>query len=178
MSETLFQRLRADHSRVLDRAAALELAVAETQAGGRIDPTTESALRELLGLLKGQFATHMRLEEEALYPALRSVLPATSASLSPLSSEHSELVAMLAALIELAARPGDGARDEQITVQVRDLADLLRIHIRKEEAVVFSIAERVLGPAELARLGRFGTGADHSDPSPRPAPGDSKGIHL
>jgi ABC-type uncharacterized transport system ATPase subunit len=58
---------------------------------------------------------------------------------------------MLADLEETLCLPNE-ARDEQMTVQIRDLVDLLRIHIRKEEALVIGMAERVLRPSEVEAL--------------------------
>jgi hemerythrin-like domain-containing protein len=39
-----------------------------------------------------------------------------------------------------------------VAVQLRDFVDLLRIHIRKEEVVVFRVAERALAPDAVAAL--------------------------
>jgi len=147
---------------VLDEVAAIEAAVSGLGAGDRLAPEAEQGLRALLALLEDQFATHMRAEDERVFPALLAALPGSRTSVTPLAAEHRELRAMLAALLEQTRRAPTPARDEQIAVQVHDLADLLRIHIRKEEAVVLSIAERVLTPAEQARLDSEGAG----DPSP------------
>jgi hemerythrin-like domain-containing protein len=177
MGPALFERLRSDHRRVLEETAQIEAAVAGPGDGGRFDAGVEVRLRDLLALLERQFATHMRAEDEAVFPALSAALPASGASLAPLAAEHRELRTMLAALVELVARPASGGRDEQIAVQVRDLADLLRIHIRKEEAVVFSIAERVLTPAELARLDSLAPGDAPPTHDPRPGRESSRGQH-
>ena len=79
---------------------------------------------------------------------------------------------MLAALIGLLQSPAGSARDEQIAIQMADLAELLRIHIRKEERLVFQVAERVLRPGELERLmsdRTTGTRPARSEPdSPNP----------
>lgn len=152
MGTGAFERLRADHRRVLDETAAIEAWVSGLGLPGRLTPAAEAGLRALLTLLERQFATHMRAEDECVFPALVAALPEARDSVRPLAAEHRELRSMLAALFErLADAPGP-VRDEQITVQVHDLADLLRIHIRKEEAVVLGVAERVLSPAEIARL--------------------------
>jgi hemerythrin-like domain-containing protein len=94
----------------------------------------------------------MASEDEVLFPALAAALPAAGASLAPLQVEHRELRGMLAALAESLAASPSAERDEQIAIQVADMAELLRIHIRKEEALVFRVAERVLRPGELQRL--------------------------
>jgi hemerythrin-like domain-containing protein len=92
----------------------------------------------------------MAAEDEVLYPALMNALPETRASIEPLCADHGALRMMLSDLEETLSLPGDDR--EQITVQVRDLVDLLRIHIRKEEALVIGMAERVLRPAEVEAL--------------------------
>jgi hemerythrin-like domain-containing protein len=168
-----FERLRQDHRRVLAETDAIEAAVAAMGPGGRLDPEAERGVRALLELLARQFATHIHDEDEIVFPALMRALPEARTSVAPLAAEHAELRAMLQALLAQVDRPAHAARDEQIAVQVRDLADLLRIHIRKEEAVVLSIAERVLSPAEQARLGGDPAGHDtppHADRPGREAP--------
>jgi hemerythrin-like domain-containing protein len=61
---------------------------------------------------------------------------------------------MLAALQNTVSRERSPDRDEQLAVEIRDIVDLLRIHIRKEEAVVLRVAERTLAPPELRRIAR------------------------
>jgi hemerythrin-like domain-containing protein len=141
--ESIFERMREDHRRVLDEVAAMEQAV----AGGA---DSVPAVRGLVALLGRQFGSHMAAEDEVLYPALMNALPETRASIEPLCADHGALRMMLSDLEETLSLPGDDR--EQMTVQVRDLADLLRIHIRKEEALVIGMAERVLRPAEVEAL--------------------------
>ena len=81
-------------------------------------------------------------------------------------------------LIRLKATLGEPAgpdRDEQIVVQLRDFIDLLRIHIRKEEALVISVAERVLRQSEVellkARMSRGVRAERHPGP-----PSGQKGV--
>lgn len=142
--ESIFERMREDHRRVLAEVAAMEEAVA-----GGADPVP--AVTSLVALLGRQFGSHMAAEDEVLYPALMNALPEARASIEPLCADHSALRMMLADLEETLSLPGED-RDEQMTVQVRDLVDLLRIHIRKEEALVIGMAERVLRPAEVEAL--------------------------
>ena len=143
--ETIFERMREDHRRVLDEVAAMEAAMT-----GGTDPT--QAVSRLVALLARQFGSHMAAEDEVLYPALMNALPETRASIEPLRADHGALRMMLADLEEAMRQEPGEMRDEQIVVQVRDLVDLLRIHIRKEEALVIGVAERVLQPAEVEAL--------------------------
>ncbi|HET9940239.1 MAG TPA: hemerythrin domain-containing protein, partial [Candidatus Eisenbacteria bacterium] len=59
--ETIFERMRNDHRRVLDEVAAME----EAMTSGK-DAT--QAVSRLLALLARQFGSHMAAEDEVLYP--------------------------------------------------------------------------------------------------------------
>jgi hemerythrin-like domain-containing protein len=144
-----YARFRRDHARVRLRIDALEAAI---PAHGR--SASEPVLRRHLRAIERQFDTHLAAEEAVLYPLLARVLPAAAPSLRPLHDEHEELRAILASLKAALATPQGRERDEQIAVQLRDFVDLLRVHIRKEESVVFDVSERVLRPGELRGLRR------------------------
>jgi hemerythrin-like domain-containing protein len=157
------ERMREDHRKVLERLAQL---APETPHGTR---PPVPAVREFVDFLAGQFETHMAAEDDALFPIVLRTLPAVTDTLAPLQLEHRELRTMLQALRELLDTPAGKVRDEQIAIQMADLAELLRIHIRKEERLVFQVAERVLRPGELERLvsGRTtGTGPEPDPPNP------------
>jgi hemerythrin-like domain-containing protein len=173
----IFERMREDHRSVLERIRVLDSAAAAIPKGAAGDwPGPEA--REVLALLGRQFQTHMAAEDEVLYPALAEALPVARPSMEPLIADHGALRMMLADLEQELGEPASDARNEQMGVQLRDLADLLRIHIRKEEAVVFTIAERALTPKELealaARLDRGPAG--HVRSTQRPVTGPSKGA--
>jgi hypothetical protein len=161
----IFRKLRADHRRVLGALDTLEREVALLRPAGltrtraraaagvrRVRPLPTRSLAALVSGLARQFATHMTAEDDSLFPSLAAALPETERSLEPLRAEHAELRAILASLAALLDSPRSSARDEQIVVQWRDFAALLRIHIRKEEALVFNVAEHALPPRELARV--------------------------
>jgi hemerythrin-like domain-containing protein len=147
----IFERMRGDHRRVLATVAGIE---ADLLSGGvrALGPRDEERLREACALMESQFTSHMAAEDEILYPSLMQTLPETRASVVPLAGEHLELRDMLARLTATLDEPAGPERDEQIAVQIRDFIDLLRIHIRKEEALVISVAERVLRPREVEFL--------------------------
>lgn len=142
-----FLAFRHDHAAVLARLERLEReAVAD---GGR---PAEGALRELVEYLERQFGTHMAAEDRVLYPALRTAFPEARGTLEPLLADHAELRQMRAALARLLDGQAAPARDEQVAVLARDLADLLRLHIRREESVVLDVAARVLNHDELSAM--------------------------
>jgi hemerythrin-like domain-containing protein len=173
MRTEIFQQMREDHRRVLE-----DILVLERAASGRPEQRDESwpgdDARRVLRALTRQFATHMAAEDEVLYPVLIGTLPETRLSLEPLFADHDALRLMLDDLGAMLEEPAGLARNEQIAIGFQDFIDLLRIHIRKEEAIVIGVAERVLNDAEVAalaaRLGRR-TEADSS----RPAAGHSEG---
>lgn len=169
----LIEQMRRDHARVLSEIATLESALASPDA----KPSGIAAdVPSLLDLLERQFRTHMLAEDEVLFPALLRALPASAGSLEPLHDEHAELRLMLKRLRATLAEPAGKSRDEQTAVQVHDLADLLRIHIRKEESLVFGVAARLLGQEAIdAVLARMNPDA-HPDEGPRPNPTQAKGT--
>ncbi|HET9252480.1 MAG TPA: hemerythrin domain-containing protein [Candidatus Eisenbacteria bacterium] len=173
----IFERMREDHRNVLERIRVLDVAAAAIPREAAGDwPGAET--RQVLALLRRQFQTHMAAEDEVLYPALAEALPVARPSMDPLMADHGALRMMLADLEQELEEPASDARNEQIGVQLRDLADLLRIHIRKEEAVVFTIAERALNPREVEALAaRMDRGPAGQVRSPQgPAAGPSKGA--
>lgn len=142
-----FLAFRHDHAAVLARLERLE-----REAGGPGATPAEAPLRELVAHLERQFATHMAAEDHVLYPALRSAFPEARGTLDPLLADHAELRQLRAALARLLDGAPAPARDEQVAVLARDLADLLRLHIRREESVVLDVAARVLNHDELSAM--------------------------
>jgi hemerythrin-like domain-containing protein len=173
MSEA-FEQMRSDHRRVLERVAGLETTLLR-EGHHRIGAEDESALRDVLGLFREQFSTHVAAEDEVLFPALVEALPETRISVAPLEAEHAELRDMLARLEATLAEPARPDRDEQLAVQLRDYIDLLRIHIRKEEALVIRVAEQVLRPREVQALSARMSQGPRSERGGGPA-GGRKGV--
>jgi hemerythrin-like domain-containing protein len=161
----IFAAMRLDHERVLADLTALE------RAAAGVGQERERNMGAVLAGMERQFATHMAAEDELLFPALLLALPGTAPQVRPLSAEHDDLRSMLAGLRRTLTLPPGAARDEQLLVQARDFAELLRIHIRKEEAVVFRLAEPVLGDRELDALARRLEGSRGG------AAGGDSGVH-
>lgn len=126
----------------------------------------ESGARESIARVLAPFAEHMAAEDDVLYPAVRTAFPAGRPTLESLHADHTELRLMLGSITAgLAAAPSAG-RDEQLRVVLRDFIDLLRLHIHREESVVFDVASRVLTNPEAEELARR-----VGSPSPRNLPG-------
>lgn len=146
----ILQKLRSDHRRVLKDLDRMDRGLGLPGPHAAVAALT--ALRRVLGRLAQQFDTHMAAEDERLYPAFAAVLPEAEAGLEILRIEHAELRALLARMTAALRLPPDSRRDEAIRVQWSDFSELLRIHIRKEESVVFHVAERVVPEKEWRRI--------------------------
>lgn len=177
IASPLFARLRADHARVLREIEDLESSLARHGRAGRLPAAVEAGLPSFLALLEAEFASHMAAEDDILYPALMAAIPAASGSLSALTAEHAELRQMLARLMAIVENAVAPDRAQEIRVQVRDIAELLRAHIRKEESLAFGLAPRILTPREVAsvsaRLNRTER-PDGPGSAKRPKKGDSR----
>lgn len=160
---SLIERMKRDHEHVLRELAELERALARAARKG----LRAMELGGLVEMLQRQFRTHMAAEDEILFPAIVRAIPASAGSLEPLADEHAELRQMLLRLRATLHEPNGVDRDEQIAIQLHDLAELLRLHIRKEESLVLSVAARLLKPEEIhAVLERMGADSAPCDPEP------------
>lgn len=174
MRTEIFQQMREDHSRVLEDATLLEHAASQ-HAEQRKESWPGADVLRVLRMLTRQFATHMAAEDEVLYPALIGAMPETRLSLELLRADHEALRLMLDDLDGMLEEPAGRTRNEQVAIALRDFVDLLRIHIRKEEAIVIAVAERVLNDAEVEALA-VRLGRQTSVVNPRPAQGHSEGA--
>ena len=171
----LFERLRRDHARVVAEVGELEANLLRHGRGGCLPAEVESALPKMLALLQVEFSSHMAAEDEVLYPALIAAIPAASGSIEPLFTEHAELRQMLAKLVATLDEPAGADRSEQLRVQIHDIADLLRLHIRKEESMVFQLAPQLLAPSEIASVSARLASLDKAAPKSKRPMNRSKG---
>jgi len=171
----LFERLRRDHARVLQEIGELEVKLLRPGRAGHLPADVETGLPGLLALLEAEFSSHMSAEDEILYPALVAAIPAARGSIEPLFTEHTELRQMLARLVATLRDAPGADRTEQIRVQVHDVADLLRVHIRKEESLVFRLAPQLLTPSEIAAVSLRLSRLQETETAPRPTTKRPKG---
>lgn len=147
-TNALFASLRREHSGALALLAELEAGLLERDPAGGAGRSLEAAVADLDGCL----AAHVKVHDDVLFPALESAVPETSRSLSALRDEHDELRGLISALASRLREPRADSLDEQLRVIFRDLADLLRLHLDREERMVFTVASRVLRDYELTTL--------------------------
>lgn len=149
MAELTIQHLLEDH-RVFDQAAAELGELAEAAAAGRaLNAREHMRVAQLGRMLRAESASHMKKEEEILFPALEGFLPRDVGPLAVLRGEHRDLAALLAALVENAEAlaAGDPSRLEPALEAARGALQLVRNHFYKEERVLFPMVARFLSPA-------------------------------
>lgn len=166
-----FGAFRRDHAMVLSQLDALE---SRTLTGAGLGD--ERLLGAAVELLERQFATHMAAEDAVLYPAVQAAFPTSRSTLEALRADHVELRWMLTTISSRLGAPASPGRDEQLPVVLRDFIDLLRLHIHREETVVFDVASRVLSDHEAQELARR-IAPSRELPAPgRQEPGPTKGT--
>ncbi len=167
-----FGQFRRDHARVLAQADQLELRFLAATAAPE-----EALLREAVEHLQRQFVTHMTAEDAVLYPAIQLAFPSGRSTLEALREDHAELRLMLASTSRWLALDRSPERDEQLRVVLRDLIDLLRLHIHREESAVFDVASRVLSDDEAGHLAKAVSALTDLNPLPGAEPGSTKGTN-
>ena len=155
MTESILEMLRRDHARlrgVLEHADAFlrRRAGALATLGTVAEFTTEpSAGARVLALeLAAHLGTHLTAEPdtEGFLVGLLDGDVASHGALAASRGEHDELRSMLATLVRTLDGPASARRDEQIAVQLRDLVDLVRIHVRKEDVLILAASKSTAQP--------------------------------
>jgi iron-sulfur cluster repair protein YtfE (RIC family) len=117
------------------------------QALGQLQPMGAAGLRErakeVVDFYQSNLIVHFRAEEEALFPLIRSAVPASAALLDQLLVEHAEMHRAIARL--------DGMNG--LAKLIFDLGDLLERHIRKEERELFPLFETQIDPLLAETVG-------------------------
>jgi hemerythrin-like domain-containing protein len=142
--------LKKEHDAILFALGVLERMIGMIAAGSRPD---EEYLPSLLSALEAfSEKCHQGKEEGLLFPALEAAGVARDGGpIGQMLREHEEGRACLARMISaLSAREGL----ESFARESRTFVSLLRIHIRKENEILFPMAERALGRSALDGIGR------------------------
>ncbi len=145
--------LRLEHERILAVIACLRAACRSAQASGRIDAET---FRQAIDFIRGYAdAWHHAKEEEHLFPALVAMgLPREGGPVGVMLHEHELGRAHARAMADNldAAADGHAAAVDAVIRHGVGYAELLEGHIRKENGILFEMADRILSEEEHARL--------------------------
>ena len=155
MTGSILEILRRDHARlrgVLERVDAFlrrragALATRGTLAAFTTEPS--AGARALALELAAHLGTHLTAEPDTdgLLGGLLDGDAGSHGALRALHGEHGELRSMLAALVRTLDGPASVRRDEQIAIQLRDLVDLVRIHVRKEDVLILAASQSIVQP--------------------------------
>jgi len=107
---------------------------------------------------EGELLTHFQAEEECLFPAMRE-LPDAAPIIEELLAEHKKIRLLIDQL-------GPGG---SLASTLKEFADTLEAHIRKEERELFPIYEQQASPKTMSRVehsifGLIGSASQPRDP--------------
>jgi len=147
--------LRQEHDTILEMIGSLEAIVQRLETSETIGIEALNSLTEFFVLFADR--SHHGKEEDLLFPMMeRKGVPRSGGPLGCMLAEHDEGRGYIRAMKENAegcARGDEGARNRWAKAAL-GYATLLRNHIRKENEILFQIAERILSSDEQAELAR------------------------
>jgi iron-sulfur cluster repair protein YtfE (RIC family) len=114
---------------------------------GQAKKATGGERRAVMDEISEKLTTHMMIEEDIFYPAVRGIGTKKANEMIPEAYEEHHVVKLV--LQEL---PKVDLEDERFEAKVTVLAELIDHHVQEEEEEMFAIAEK-LGAERLAALG-------------------------
>ncbi len=144
-------RLREEHEGVLAMLDSVE-AIARAAEGGTSPDGAE--LDSILDFLRTFVdRCHHAKEEEFLFPALKAGGPMGAGPVAQMLAEHAEGRRFVAEMGEARAVLGEGPGAAlRFAKAALSYCELLRAHIRKENEVLFPMADRIIDPARAELL--------------------------
>ena len=149
---TAIDTLMEEHRRI-ERAILALVAFAEHAGGAAGDQARLARFVTFLGRYAD--ARHHHKEEQVLFRAMVDAgLPERSGPVGVMLAEHDEGRAAVAALRALSAQPApwSAADRARLSEAANGYAELLFDHIRREDDILYPMAEQRLAPAALARV--------------------------
>lgn len=161
------RRLCEEHALLAEELSVVEEAVVSMQEAG-FTSQVEGALLGFCRAIERDFIPHSRQEETVLFPLLHERLiadgehskgRAPTTAVDIMQDDHVKVI-QLAAVIANFLRLASHLPDESSTLVVRDaalrhvgsLVELLRLHMFREDNIVFSSAHRLLSAEDLDRM--------------------------
>jgi iron-sulfur cluster repair protein YtfE (RIC family) len=158
-----------DHAE-LQRGVA-DLARAAAEVSDWSVPDTPDRLRRVRSFLYGQLIPHAEAEEAVLYPFMDKVMGAEQAT-ATMVADHREIHQRADAVADLADSvaqgPPDHAELEALREHLYGLWAIIRLHLDKEEQLLFPMLDGRLSPAD-ARTLRSEMAAVEGDRHPDPS---------
>ncbi|MEP7381127.1 MAG: hemerythrin domain-containing protein [Gemmatimonadota bacterium] len=165
------QELTTDHVRLTTALDAVEAVIQSVAADG-FSTQADHALMHFLQVFDQEFVHHSREEETLLFPLLHERLIAdgehsrgetVTTSVNVMLDEHLKAIQLAAVVLNL-LRLGTCLPDERsarlvVNVAFREatnLVELLRLHMFREDNIVFAAANRLIAVTELDAMRRAG----------------------
>jgi hemerythrin-like domain-containing protein len=161
------RRFREEHVFFMRELDAFEQAILSIQKDG-YTKESDAGLRHFFDYLEREFTAHSRREEAALFPPLRERLiaagergggsvPATATDV--MEDEHAKAMQLAAVVVNFLGlvfrlpdqRSGMVVLDAALE-QGKNLVELLRLHVFREDNIVFPLAHRLISPDEFDRM--------------------------
>jgi iron-sulfur cluster repair protein YtfE (RIC family) len=161
------RRFREEHVPFMQELNAFEAAILSIQQSG-YTRETDAKLRHFFQYFDQEFTPHSRREEAILFPTLRERLiasgehgrgnsPTTATDL--MDDEHAKAMQLAAVVVNFLGlvfrlpdeRSGMIVLDAALE-QGKNLIELLRLHVFREDNVVFPLAHRLISAAEFDEM--------------------------
>jgi hemerythrin superfamily protein len=120
---------------------ALALCVRIDRASPIVERDLPAWHAEIEQIFQTEIAVHFAAEEEIVFPAAAKIFPALDSLVQELLGDHAWLRQQFAQVHQLSS------------AQVRELAQRLSGHIRKEERQLFERMQELMSPEQMAVLG-------------------------
>jgi len=163
----VLQALRDDHAAFVIELTHFEEALAKIRENGP-DREVDAVFSQFFRAIDESVVPHNRLEERTLFPILAARLiergehskgPEPTTAIDVLMDDHIQIVQLAAVIFNffaVASRiPDERSRGVILTAAVEQgqvLAELLRLHMFREDHVLFSLAQKYLSTEELDGL--------------------------
>lgn len=167
--------LLSDCHRRIERFLEMLQKVAEQGAGSALNEERRRAADAALEYFRTAAPRHTADEEESLFPMLRAAGSSDAgAALQVVESLEQDHAAANLAHAEVERLFGvwigkgglDDSQAKKLSLLLRELREMYRQHIAVEDNDLFPLAARVLGPEQLAELGRQMAQRRSVDPRP------------
>ena len=161
------RQFRDEHVPFMEELNAFEAAILSIQKAG-YTKESDAKLRHFFHYLDQEFAPHSRREEAGLFPLLRERLIASgehgkgsvpTTATEVMEDEHAKAMQLAAVVVNFLGlvfrlpdeRSGMIVLDAALE-QGKNLVELLRLHVFREDNVVFSLAHRLISGAEFDQM--------------------------
>ena len=161
------RKFRDEHVPFMEELNAFEAAILSIQKNG-YTKESDAKLRHFFHFFDQEFTPHSRREEATLFPLLHERLIAAgehgkgsnvSTAIDLMQDEHAKAMQLAAVVVNFLGlvfrlpdeRSGMIVLDAALE-QGKNLVELLRLHVFREDNVIFSLAHRLISTAEFDQM--------------------------